>query len=520
MADNRAAGVTTASLGDSRHAKMQWIAAAVWAAGLCLLFHDTLGPMLHTWLTSETFTHGIVVAPISIWLMWRLRESLNPALCAGPSPAVTALVLIFAASWVAGELVSVQLVTQLAFVGMLVAGIIAVLGLRAAKVAMFPLAFLFLMVPIGSGLEPPMMDLTAKYTVKLIQLTGIPVYQEGRFFELPSGSWSVVEACSGVRYLIASFTLGLIYAHLNYRSMLRKLAFVAASIVVPIIANIVRAYLIVMLGHLSGMQLATGVDHLIYGWIFFGVVMLLLFLIGGLWVDRPAVQERETIGVTPTGLSFSRVLLSLALAGIFAAAGPTVYQFLTLATNSTKFAAFDLAPTANWTCQSPSLLAWQPRDVEADRRISLTCAGQGEVYIFADQYLTQEQGREVARHNIDLKGEDGNRWRTMRTESRKETVGPDESLRVIESVLRSNLTGEYVLVWFWYLVNDDPASSPVLVKILELKHAVRRDYRLSSRVYMAVPLELGKEREARSTMRSFLAEGGGGLVNSLTSTQQ
>ena len=70
---------------------------------------------------------------------------------------------------------------------------------------------------MGEDLVPPMMDLTAATTVWLVKLTGIPVYREGLYFTLPSGDWSVVEACSGVRYLIASFTLGLLYAHLSYR---------------------------------------------------------------------------------------------------------------------------------------------------------------------------------------------------------------------------------------------------------------------------------------------------------------
>ena len=56
--------------------------------------------------------------------------------------------------------------------------------------------------------------------------------------------------------------------------------FVALSVIVPIVANGLRAYMIVMIAHLSDMKLALGVDHLIYGWVFFGLVMLLLFWVG------------------------------------------------------------------------------------------------------------------------------------------------------------------------------------------------------------------------------------------------
>jgi EpsI family protein len=70
-----------------------------------------------------------------------------------------------------------------------------------------------------------------------------------------------------------------------------------------VFANWLRAYGIVLIGHLSGMALATGVDHLIYGWLFFGVVMLVLFWTGARWRDARADQ---TTGLGPTAASRTR----------------------------------------------------------------------------------------------------------------------------------------------------------------------------------------------------------------------
>ena len=107
----------------------------------------------------------------------------------------------------------------------------------------------------------------------------------------------MVEACSGVRYLIASVMVGTLFAYLTYQSLARRIAFVAVSFLVPVLANWLRAYMIVMLGHLSGNKLAVGVDHLIYGWVFFGVVMLLMFWIGARWrEDEPKLPCRQRVG--------------------------------------------------------------------------------------------------------------------------------------------------------------------------------------------------------------------------------
>jgi exosortase A len=166
---------------------------------------------------------------------------------------------------------------------------------------------------MGEGLIPPLMDFTADFTVGMVQLTGIPVYREGTFFQLPTGNWSVIEACSGVRYLIASITLGTLYAYLTYTSYLKRTLFIIASIIVPIIANGLRAYMIVMIAHLSDMKLALGVDHLIYGWVWFGIVIFIMFFIGSYW--RDSEEENKPLPVQ-TATSIDKKKLQTSAVGV------------------------------------------------------------------------------------------------------------------------------------------------------------------------------------------------------------
>ncbi|MFY7940262.1 MAG: exosortase A, partial [Burkholderiaceae bacterium] len=250
-------------------------ALVVLLIAVVLLYRDTFWGMAQIWLRSETFTHGLFVLPISLWLIWRSRATLKP-LQPRTAPAVLIGVLVVAAVWLLGELVSVNSVTQLSVVALLVLAVFLVLGWRVAVAMLFPLGFLFFAVPLGEFLMPQFMEWTADFTVLALRLTGIPVYREGLQFVIPSGHWSVVEACSGIRYLIASLVVGTLFAYLNYRSTWRRWVFVGVSILVPVVANWLRAYLIVLLGHVSGNKLAAGADHLVYGWAFFGVVMLLM----------------------------------------------------------------------------------------------------------------------------------------------------------------------------------------------------------------------------------------------------
>src|SRR3712207_2283490 len=118
---------------------------------------------------------------------------------------------------------------------MIEAGIVAVVGLRVAREAAFPLAFLLFAIPFGEFLIPTLIDRTADFTVMALSASGVPVYREANHFVIPSGAWSVVEACSGLRYLIASLMIGVVYAVVSYRSTRRRLAFIAAALVVPIV---------------------------------------------------------------------------------------------------------------------------------------------------------------------------------------------------------------------------------------------------------------------------------------------
>ena len=250
-------------------------------------YWGTLEAMAQIWWRSETYAHGLIVPPITLWLIWRERHRLaavQPRPAYGFSLAIPCLVFC----WWLGELTAVNALTQFSVVGIIIMAIMVLVGRSVSKELAFPLIFLLFAVPIGDFLLPRLMEWTADFTVLALRLSGIPVFREGQNFIIPSGHWSVVEACSGIRYLIASLTVGTLYAYLTYTSLKRRLTFILVALIVPIVANWLRAYMIVMLGHLSGNKLAVGVDHLIYGWIFFGIVIAIMFLIAMRWADPAA----------------------------------------------------------------------------------------------------------------------------------------------------------------------------------------------------------------------------------------
>ena len=202
---------------DWRKALLLLLATITW---VLFWYWDTARAMVAIWARSDTYAHAFIVPPISLWLIWRKRHELARL---KPEPTLWLVLPLIATTtfWLMGELTAVNALTQFALIVTLILAIISTLGLQVSRQIAFPLAFLLLSVPVGDFMMPKLMEWTAWFTVLALRASGIPVYQEGLQFVIPSGNWSVVEACSGIRYIIASVTVGTLFAYLNYVTLRR-----------------------------------------------------------------------------------------------------------------------------------------------------------------------------------------------------------------------------------------------------------------------------------------------------------
>ena len=265
-----------------------------------LLYWDALLAMEATWRRSDTFAHGYFIAPISAWLIWRQASKFKQIEFASSWLALPLLLLSLAVGLLAFA-VDIAVLRQLSAIASLISLLWLLLGNQFFWQFKFALLFLFFAVPMGENLIPWLQDVTAWISVFLLKVHGIPTFRDGLYIQTSSGLFEVAVACSGIRYLIASLAVGTLYAHLTYQKTAKQLAFIVFAIVLPIIANGIRAYLIIIIAHYSEMEYATGVDHLVYGWVFFGFVIMLMFYIGGKFAD--AEESVNTLSSTKQALT-------------------------------------------------------------------------------------------------------------------------------------------------------------------------------------------------------------------------
>lgn len=457
---------------DSYRWKFPATTALIGLAVLMLAYQSTLRSMIATWSNSETFTHGFLIFPITACLIWTRRARIL-GLQARPDLWAVAGMLVTGAFWMIANLAEIQVIQQFTLIVQVILTLWAILGLNVVREMAFPLAFMFFAVPFGEFLIPGLVHFTANFTVSVIQFTGIPIYRDGNTFSLPTGNWSVVEACSGIRYLIASLMLGSLFAYLNYKNFWKRLSFIVISIAFPVLANGLRAVMIVMIGHFSGMKFAVGVDHLIYGWFFFGIVMMFMFWIGSFFRDSGVRGPDRVMPVENVSVAAKRRSYVLVAALALGSAAVWPVQVSRIASGNGSLGSVpnlglpESRGAWHWL-RTQARGGWAPNYQGASTEIAATYSGSAghPVRLFVYYYRDQKQGRELINSNNVVIGTDDPFWSPLDFRRIRLKLS-NRILQVNQWRLRSPRS--QLLAWEWYWVGDVFVASDFLAKLLEVK---------------------------------------------------
>jgi exosortase A len=269
--------------------------------GLLLLFRADWTAMANQWWNISTYNHILLIPAIIAWLVWQRLDQLCHL---QPSSWWPGLMVFFAAIllWLFGSFAGLAIIRQLAAIGMIIAVTMALLGPRVTTGLTFPLSFTLLLLPFGEELVPPMQMVTAAITVALVHASGINATIDGVFIDTPAGLFEVAEACSGVMFLVAMLAFGVLASHVCFISWRRRIGFMLLSLAVPILANGVRAWGTIFVAQYVGVKRAAGFDHIIYGWIFFALVIAAILSLAWRFFDRPpsdAMIDAAAISASP-----------------------------------------------------------------------------------------------------------------------------------------------------------------------------------------------------------------------------
>lgn len=275
-----------------------WLLLAAIIALLGFIFYDGLRYMVTFWLGSEEYSHGILLPFVAAYLGWQKRNELSDLGQQATWPGVLVIVagmLIY----LVGELSSLYIIVQYAFLLTLAGVLMLYLGLAGFRKILAPFAVLFFMIPlpqfIYNNLSSELQLISSAIGVQVIRLFGISVFLEGNVIDLGTYKLQVVEACSGLRYLFPLMSFAFICAYMfKARLWMRVLVFLS-SMPITVFMNSFRIGVIGVLVEYFGTGAAEGFLHDFEGWIIFiacsAILLLEVWVLNKLFIKAPRFQD-------------------------------------------------------------------------------------------------------------------------------------------------------------------------------------------------------------------------------------
>ena len=275
----------------------------VWLVLLLLILAPTLLWLVQRW-TSSVYSNSIGVFMPFI-LVYLIRENLKDDPIREPHSSAWGLpfIIVGLSMIVLDTTIHTQLMAGVGMVLCLPGLSLLFLGLDRTRALIFPLALAFLMLPIPAGAVAPvhlgLRHITAWGTELLVNfasalpLLDIPIWRSGTLLQLPNSPLQVADACSGFSTLQAALTLALILSYLS-GSIRKGLFLIASAVVLTLIANSIRVFILTLIVHYYGVDLLETYLHEGSGLATFLIVLVGLFGLAGRQRREPLNEEASS----------------------------------------------------------------------------------------------------------------------------------------------------------------------------------------------------------------------------------
>jgi exosortase A len=437
---------------------------------ILVAFRHDVAEMVTIWWIYSTYSHAFLIVPISLWLVWEKRAQLRRIQPVAEPPALWALpVLLFL--WWMGELSTINELEQFAIVGLVILAVLTMLGRRVFKIIWFPALYLFFMVPTGQYLIAPMQRFATKFTDAGLTLLNIAHYTHGTFIDVSNGAFEVAEACAGLRFMIATVALGVIFAYISFRKWYKIALFMLSCVIVPLIGNGLRVLGIIVLAHYTNNRYGAGADHVVYGWGFNIAILLVLFLIGSFFRD-PIPDHTEATAISPGSDSLTRTFAVFAASVVLIFSLPAYSSWRESQTQAADVSGLTkplIVP--GWRNVQP-IGDWAPDYSRMAARLTLSIVPDGPtatvpVDLYIAYYGDAGTGHELTAHIDHL-------WNaktmTLLTSRRVGAQLQGRNLQMQEMIVTSPVARR--LIWSTYWIDGRFTASSFETKLLQVPAAL------------------------------------------------
>ena len=472
---------------------------------LFILHWSTIGFSFRYWWNSFTYGHGLLVFPLSVFLIWKKRSKLNMS-PSRPSWLGFSLFVFLNMGWWIGYAVDVEIIKQLTFFGMIGAIFWSILGWRTTSIYLIPLILPLFALPLWSPLLPLLQYLTTQVVSFAISLIDIPIYVENHFIHIPEGKFSIEEVCAGLRYALAALLVALVYVYLYIDNIKYGLIFIVSVVLLSLVVNWIRVFIVILAGHLTNMTHSFVKDHADFGWWLFAFTLIPIFWLGGYLVkkEQKSTKRREELGLVNQNASANFIDSNNKSSKYFFSTLLAFMLIITLSGFYVKERNRQIVGTVSVNLQAPKPSGqWSGPYEEKNTSTKISYPGADreliasykkddhEAMLYVAQYLYQEPGKElIGEHNRPY---NSSIWAPVANVTRQVKL-PNGNIGEVHEVITKSESGKTRLSWYWYSIGGIDTISPIKVKILQMRDMFLEEKPGSS----VIVLSLSADKDADS----------------------
>ena len=473
--------------------------------GLLLVFHSPISSAASLWWNISTYNHAFLILPISVLLILEKKGQLKAL---SPKPCYWGLLGIagFSFLWLASSAADVAEGEHFAIMGMIQALLLTVLGKDAFRILMFPILYLWLMVPTGTFLLPALQWIATLQVEALLSFSGIPVFTQNTLIEVPSGLYTVAPGCAGLNFIFTSLALAPLYAYYMYHGLAKRITATGVLLIVALLANALRIFAIIALAEFTNKRIDIVDDHLLYGWGFFALVLVVMALIGWRYADpeqqtTPLPQLKSRGNTQATKIHAWEPALAAILA-LLIASFPAAYTAAREHPDLAGHITLSLPGTSGTWTQIQSTPDWTPTNPSAHGKVLTRYSSeQCCVDLYIAYYQIQTQEREVIASKNRLTAT--TQWQIAETRGQKGKF-PQTPSTLSETTLISGARQR--LAWHYYWVDGQFTSNRLIAKLLEAKAKLLWGENRAATVILSTEIT-NSRKAATSRLHNFLESG-------------
>ncbi|MBM0106193.1 exosortase [Steroidobacter sp. S1-65] len=414
-----------------------------------LLFWPTTASLIEHWedTVRRTYTHGYLLVGIVLWLLWRNRV-LWADVPVRPSLLAFLGVLGAGVVWLIALRAALQIVHQVLLPLILFGAFVSCYGWQAGRRLSLTFALLYFAVPVWDVFTPLLQTASVVAVQFLLRVVSIPAFVSGNIFTLPAGSLEVADGCAGLHFFVVGLTIAALYGEINHDSLWTRIKLMAFAMVLAMLTNWVRIFIIAIAAQATDMQhYLVREEHYSFGWALFAVTLVAFFLVVRRWPAAPEPQATAAVGAPISWLG-----AALAGAGLLFA---PVWQHIddNVVADHAPAQALPNAMTG-WSVARDTHSDWLPvfNGADVTERATFTRAG-ASVEAFAATYKNQHQGKELMGFGNSLEGE------SLHVSRRGGAEHPWLETEATDSL------GERWLLWHSYRLDERWFDRPLALQI-------------------------------------------------------